>query len=279
MLMRDHSFTSHPQVEWATPAFTPQSHSVTAFWLVTIFRPAEGRRLSWPQLHGKWVLATVWWCSVAGEWRQDCSFHIWINVWVACKIVWSLVNTCQSECFRDEYCTPHKAPYKCPVYLLTSLLSASCMCVGKRLRFTACVNSTLCSARQAAVGTSEITACIHSAAVCTQELVIHSTMDWHRHHLHYAQSIYQVSAGPGACGSRTQTRVAWAVLIAGLDSASIYHFIKTSQQNLYLFLAFFQSSIQAAHAYSPLLALQSRTHSHTSLTRLLPSWVNAMGLL
>ena len=25
--------------------------------------------------------------------------------------------------------------------------------------------------------------------------------------------------------------------------------------------------------------LQSRTHSHTSLTRLLPSWVNAMGLL
>jgi len=36
------------------------------------------------------------------------------------------------------------------------------MCVGKRLRFTACVNSTLCSARQAAVGTSEITACIHS---------------------------------------------------------------------------------------------------------------------
>jgi len=36
---------------------------------------------------------------------------------------------------------------------------------------------------------------------------------------------------------------------------------------------------QAAHAYSPLLTLQSRTHSHTSWTRLLPSWVNAMGLL
>ena len=31
--------------------------------------------------------------------------------------------------------------------------------------------------------------------------------------------------------------------------------------------------------YSPLLTLQSCTHSHTSLTRLLPSWVNAMGLL
>jgi len=86
--------------------------------------------------------------------------------------------------------------------LITSLLSASCMCVGKRLRFTACVNSTLCSARRVAVGTSEITACIHSTAVCTQELVIHTTMDRHRHHLRYAQSIYQVSAGPGACGTR-----------------------------------------------------------------------------
>jgi len=28
----------------------------------------------------------------------------------------------------------------------------------------------------------------------------------------------------------------------------------------------------------PSLTLQSRTHSHTSLTRLLPSWANAMGL-
>jgi len=28
----------------------------------------------------------------------------------------------------------------------------------------------------------------------------------------------------------------------------------------------------------PSLTFQSRTHSHTSLTRLLPSWVNAMGL-
>jgi len=29
----------------------------------------------------------------------------------------------------------------------------------------------------------------------------------------------------------------------------------------------------------PYLTLQSRAHLHTSLTRLLPSWVSAMGLL
>jgi len=33
------------------------------------------------------------------------------------------------------------------------------------------------------------------------------------------------------------------------------------------------------NAYSPLLTLQSRTHTHTSSTWLLPSWVIAMGLL
>ena len=30
------------------------------------------------------------------------SFHLWINVWVAGKTVWSLVNTCQPEHLRDE---------------------------------------------------------------------------------------------------------------------------------------------------------------------------------
>jgi len=30
------------------PAFTPQPQSITALWPVLIFRPAEGRRLSWP---------------------------------------------------------------------------------------------------------------------------------------------------------------------------------------------------------------------------------------
>jgi len=48
-----HSFTGHPhvypQVQRTTPAFTPQPQSVTALWLVLIFRPAEGRRLSWPE--------------------------------------------------------------------------------------------------------------------------------------------------------------------------------------------------------------------------------------
>jgi len=31
------------------PAFTPQPHSVTTLWPVLIFRPAEDRRLSWPE--------------------------------------------------------------------------------------------------------------------------------------------------------------------------------------------------------------------------------------
>jgi len=48
-----HSFTCHPhiypQVEWTIPAFTPQPQSVTALWLVLIFRPTDGRRLSWPE--------------------------------------------------------------------------------------------------------------------------------------------------------------------------------------------------------------------------------------
>ena len=48
---RSHSFTCHshvyPPVEWTTPAFTAQPQSVTALWLVLIFCPAEGRRLSW----------------------------------------------------------------------------------------------------------------------------------------------------------------------------------------------------------------------------------------
>jgi len=37
------------------------------------------------------------------EWRQDGSFHSWMNVWVAGKAVWSLVNTCHPKHFRDEF--------------------------------------------------------------------------------------------------------------------------------------------------------------------------------
>jgi len=48
-----HSFTClplvYPQVESTIPAFTPQLQSATALWLVVIFRPTEGRRLSWPE--------------------------------------------------------------------------------------------------------------------------------------------------------------------------------------------------------------------------------------
>jgi len=32
---------------------------------------------------------------------------MWINVWVAGKTVWSLVNTCHTWAPRDEYRTPH----------------------------------------------------------------------------------------------------------------------------------------------------------------------------
>ena len=52
-----HSFTCHPyvypQVEWTIPAFNPQPHSIAALWLVLIFRPAEGRKLSWPEWLGE----------------------------------------------------------------------------------------------------------------------------------------------------------------------------------------------------------------------------------
>jgi len=38
--------------KWNEPylfAFTPQPHSITTFWPVLIFRPEEGRILSWPE--------------------------------------------------------------------------------------------------------------------------------------------------------------------------------------------------------------------------------------
>jgi len=49
-----HSFTCHPhvypQVEWTIHAFTPQPQIITALRLVLISCPAEGRRMSWPEL-------------------------------------------------------------------------------------------------------------------------------------------------------------------------------------------------------------------------------------
>jgi len=53
-------------------------------------------------------ISTVqWWCCVAGEQRQDGSFHMWINVWVAGKTVWSLVNTRQPQRFRTTWVSRH----------------------------------------------------------------------------------------------------------------------------------------------------------------------------
>ena len=43
-----HSFTCHPDV-WNEPSsLYSQSQSIIALWPVLIFRPTEGRRLSWP---------------------------------------------------------------------------------------------------------------------------------------------------------------------------------------------------------------------------------------
>jgi len=40
-------------------------------------------------------MSTVRWCSAAGS-KYNGSFDSWINVWVAVKTVWSLVNKCRS---------------------------------------------------------------------------------------------------------------------------------------------------------------------------------------
>ena len=37
------------------------------------------------------------------EYMHDVSFYSRLNVWVAGKTVWSLVNTCHPERFRDEF--------------------------------------------------------------------------------------------------------------------------------------------------------------------------------
>ena len=53
----------------------------------------QANSASYPQLDGKWVPAKVRWCSAAGRYGP---FHLWMNVWVAGKTVWSLVNTCHT---------------------------------------------------------------------------------------------------------------------------------------------------------------------------------------
>ena len=60
---------------------------------------------------GKWVPVKVPRCAAAGS--KDNS---WINVWMAGKAVWSIVNTCYTEHFRDEYFSYEKALYKYHVF-------------------------------------------------------------------------------------------------------------------------------------------------------------------
>ena len=50
----------------------------------------------YPQRDGKWVPAKVRWRSGLGSKDRYGSFHLWINVWVAGKTVWSVVNTCHT---------------------------------------------------------------------------------------------------------------------------------------------------------------------------------------
>jgi len=54
MLTRNHTVLYLPPTRLSTSGmnhtcFTPQPQSVTELWLVLVFRPAEGRRLSWPE--------------------------------------------------------------------------------------------------------------------------------------------------------------------------------------------------------------------------------------
>jgi len=51
----------YPQVEWTIPIFTPQPQSITTFWPVLIFLPAEGRRLSWCSS----IRSAQWCCTTA----------------------------------------------------------------------------------------------------------------------------------------------------------------------------------------------------------------------
>jgi len=44
--METHSFTC----KQATRAFAPQPQSITTLWLVLIYHPMEGRRLTWVDL-------------------------------------------------------------------------------------------------------------------------------------------------------------------------------------------------------------------------------------
>ena len=61
-------------LEWVT-IFGQSNH--------LIMQPANQiKSVSYLQWDGKWILAKVWWCCVAGELRQDGSFHVWINVTV-----------------------------------------------------------------------------------------------------------------------------------------------------------------------------------------------------
>jgi len=83
----------------------------------------QANSVSYPLWYGKWLTAKVRRCAAAGDQKQDGSFRSWINVWAADKTMRSLVNTCHSERFRDEYKLTHKnlkAVCKCPVLILIS---------------------------------------------------------------------------------------------------------------------------------------------------------------
>jgi len=60
------------------------------------FHPFEIDRwvISWSRCPLPWSGCAIWWMLT--NWMQVGSFDSWINVWVAGKTVWSLINTCHS---------------------------------------------------------------------------------------------------------------------------------------------------------------------------------------
>jgi len=55
------------------PAFTPQPQSITTLWLVLIYRPTEGRRLSRPDDHNSSQLKVS---------LHDATLHFWLNYFI-----------------------------------------------------------------------------------------------------------------------------------------------------------------------------------------------------
>ena len=64
---------------------------------IFLYKPHnQANSASYPQRDENWVLDKWQWSSAGGSKGRYGSCHFWINVWVACKTVWSLINTCHT---------------------------------------------------------------------------------------------------------------------------------------------------------------------------------------